>query len=158
MKDKEEMDIKELFEQAIASEINAQRKYGAVAKENFSYALHDKLAFLKKQEKGHEEKLRELFKEHFPNEEPDIPEKVLKPAPDIEMESEAIGELFEEAMESEKESKEFYEHLAERFDDEEMEKTIKYLAHMEKGHYKMLKHELESMQKFKGRWGEIRAF
>ncbi|MEF8832060.1 MAG: ferritin family protein [Candidatus Thermoplasmatota archaeon] len=158
MKDIEDMDMKELLEQGIASEINAQRKYGAVAKENFSYALHDKLDFLKKQEKGHEKELRKLFKKHFPDKEPDIPEKVLKPAPDIEMESEAIGELFKEAMESEKESKKFYEHLADRLDDEELKKTANYLGHMEEGHYKILKHELESMQKFKGRWGGVRAF
>lgn len=153
-----DMTMKELLEQGIASEINAQRKYGAVAKENFSYALHDKLNFLQKQEKSHEKTLRQIFKKRFPNKEPDIPEKVLKPAPDIDLKSESLEELFKEAIESEKESKEFYEHLADRLDDEKMKKTAEYFAHMEEGHYKILKHELDSMKKFGGRWGEVRAF
>ena len=156
--DIENMSMKELLEQGIASEINAQRKYGAVAKENFSYALHDKLNFLQKQEKSHEKTLREIFKKRFPNEKPNIPDKVLKPAPDIDLKSESIGELFKEAMESEKESMEFYEHLADRLDNKKMKKTAKYFAHMEEGHYKILKHELDSMKKFGGRWGEVRAF
>ncbi len=158
LKDISEMSMKELLEQGIASEMNAQKVYGKVAKENFSYALHDKLNFLQKQEKSHEKMLRKLFKKKYPNKKPDIPEKVLKPAPDIDLKSESIGELFKEAMESEKESMEFYEHLADRLKDKKMKKTAKYFAHMEEGHYKILKHELDSMKKFGGSWGEVRAF
>ena len=158
MAELEELSYKEVIEQGIKSEMNAQTKYEAVAKANYSYALSENLRFLLKQEKQHEKQLRELFKKEFPNEKPHIPDEALKPAPDIELESESIGELLEEAMESEKESTMFYKHLADRFDDDKRKELANYLAHMERGHYKILKHQLETLKKYGGRWGEARAF
>lgn len=154
----EDMNMKELLEQGIQPEINSQNVYESVARERHSYSLSGKLRFLIEEERGHEKSLRRLFKEKFPDETLDVPQEVLKPAPDIDVKSDSLGELLEEAMKSEQESTEFYQQLAERFEDEEKKELAQYLANMEQGHYKILKHELESMKNFGPRWGDIRAF
>lgn len=158
MSEIEDMGIKELLEQGIQSEINSQNVYKSVAKERHSYSLSGKLRFLIEEEREHEKTLRRFFKERFPDETPDIPQEVLKPAPDVDVESDSLGELLEEAMESEKESMDFYEELADRFEDEDKQQLARYLANMEEGHYQLLEHELETMKKFGPKWGDIRAF
>ncbi|MFW5928566.1 MAG: ferritin family protein, partial [Thermoplasmatota archaeon] len=82
----EDMGLKELLEQGIQSEINSQNVYKAVARESHSYSLSGKLRFLVEEERDHEATLRRLFKENYPDEVPDIPQEVMKPAPDIDME------------------------------------------------------------------------
>lgn len=169
MPNNEKPNVKKLLEIGIRSEIESQKVYEEMTgREKIPKYLERKINFVKKEEKEHEEKLRKMFSQEFPEKEPDLPKESEKPAPEeadlkgkesswwrliwpfsgseMNMKSVTINKLFKKAMKSEKESKEFYENLGNELEDQESRELARTLAHMEEGHYNTLEHELESLE------------
>ncbi len=153
----DEMGLKETLEFGIRSEIEAQEMYGGLAERDLPRILKNKLEFLKEEEVEHEKRLRELFKEEFPGKEPDIsksnaPDELKTEGDFIESvepkEERKTSVLMEEAMKAEKSAQEYHKSLADKFNDKSKAKIANYLANMEKGHYEIIKNELEGIKEF----------
>ena len=60
-----------------------------------------------------------------------------------------LSVLLKEAMNAEQTASDFYKSLAERFEEgTKLNNTLIYFSDMEKGHYKLLEMEKESMERF----------
>lgn len=155
MVDYRNMDLKEVLENGIRSEIEAQDVYNDISEVGVPTILKNKLKFIINEEKEHERILRSIFNSYFPDEDPKLPEESIKPSPSIDENIDSVEKLFEQAMESEKDSQEFYRELAESLREqkskisdfnEEPEKIARYLAQMERGHYHIFKNELKGIK------------
>ncbi len=164
MKNNEAESMRDLLESGIKSEKEAQRVYGQLSKKDIPQFLEKKLTRLEKEELGHEKILRNLFSTYFPNKDPNLPEESDKPAPKIDFNEESVQELLKQAMKSEKESEGYYQGLAEEFKKEDEKedrfsddpaKIAKYLAYMERGHYEIIKTELEGLRELGENYEEI---
>ncbi len=159
----EDMNLKELIEIGIKSEMDAQEAYGLIAEEDIPTPLENSLRSLKKDEKDHEESLRTIFKEHFPDKEPVIPDKMelseeIKTEGDfikegVKPEVESIAKVIERAMNAEKDAQEYHKALEDKLEDRDMKSIAASMAYMEKGHYERLKHQLEGMKKYGSNYG-----
>lgn len=112
-------DRKGLLEIGIKSEIVAQEAYGKLIERDLPKSFENKLVFLQREEEGHEETLRGIFEELYPDEEPDLPSESVVPMPEIEFDED---------------SKEF--------------KLLDYLSRMERGHYEIIRNQLDSIKTF----------
>ncbi len=158
-----DMNLKQLIEMGIRSEMDAQEAYGMVAEQDIASPLERRLRNLKKDEKNHEKKLRDLFREKFPDEDPQIPESTKLPddiksegdfiKEGVEPEADSLAKIIERAMEAEKDAQNYHETLKDKLEDEEMKKVVESMSHMEEGHYNTLKHELEGMRKYGSSYG-----
>lgn len=149
--DLSQYNLKELLEMAVRSEIDAKEVYTELGKKVDNFVLKDRLEFLANEEEKHKKFIESFFSKKFPDEEMQIPDESPKPIPKINIEDEnmEMSEIFYQAMESEKASRDFYLGIAERYSDEpEINKTIVYLAAMEMNHYHILKAERDSMDAF----------
>ena len=153
----DDMDLKEVLEFGIRSEMEAQKMYGGLAERDLPRILKNKLEFLEEEEVEHEKRLRELFDDEFPDKEPDVAET--ERTGDLKTEGDFIkgvdpkedrktSVLMEEAMEAEKSAQEYHRSLANKFDDDSKAKIANYLANMEQGHYEIIKNELEGIKEF----------
>ena len=144
------LDRKGLLEVGIRSEIEAQRVYSKLMERDLPNSFRNKLDFLEKEEEGHEETLRSIFNELYPNDEPDLPDESSAPVPKIDFdESDSVSDILEDAMKSEIDSEEFYRDLSKEFDEDSKEyKLLDYLSRMEKGHYEILRNQLDSIKTF----------
>lgn len=112
-------DRKGLLEIGIKSEIVAQEAYGKLIERDLPKSFENKLVFLQREEEGHEETLRGIFEKLYPDEEPDLPSESVVPMPEIEFDED---------------SKEF--------------KLLDYLSRMERGHYEIIRNQLDSIKTF----------
>lgn len=135
---------------AIKSEEDSKTAYKKLADRIENDLLKDRLEFLSNEEEKHRLIIEDIFKNHFPNEEIKLPKKTPVPLPEIELtEDTPVSKFLDQAMKAEKAAKEFYESLAERFDeDSKIENTLRYFANMELGHYKLLEIEKGNMEGF----------
>ena len=143
--------LKELLEIAVRSEIDAKETYTELSKKVDNFVLKDRLEFLAGEEEKHRKFIESFFNKKFAGEEMNIPDESPKPLPRVNIEDEnmEMSEIFYQAMESEKASRDFYLGIAERYEDEpEIKKTIVYLASMEMNHYHILKAERDSIDAF----------
>ncbi len=143
-------DRKGLLEIGIKSEIAAQEAYGKLIERDLPKSFENKLVFLQREEEGHEETLRGIFEELYPDEEPDLPSESVVPMPEIEFdEGDSVSDILEAAMKSEIESEEFYRDLSREFDEDSKEfKLLDYLSRMERGHYEIIRNQLDSIKTF----------
>jgi rubrerythrin len=85
------------------------------------------------------------MKDFYPEDEITLPENSGIANPVEVAEDLSLEELFQTAMDSEKESEEFYNTLRERFEDTEAKRTLGFLAASEREHYEILKEELKKI-------------
>jgi rubrerythrin len=141
----------ELLLSALKSEVEARKVYLKLAEGVQNFFLKDKLKFLAEEEEKHRLFFEGLFKRKLPGKEIVLPDKTPVPLPDLRIEDEhtPISEIFVKAMEAEKAAQDFYLSLSEKFDDDkEVQKTLIYIANMEKGHFKLFELEKDNALRF----------
>jgi len=143
-------DLEDLLLTAIKSEVESSKLYLKIAKKTKNGLLQDKLEFLSKEEDKHRLFVEDVYKNHFPDKEIKLPKENPVPSPEIEINDEMpVSKLLKNAMKAEEHACDFYESLAERFESgSKIHNTLLYFADMEKGHYKILEMEKESMERF----------
>jgi rubrerythrin len=142
--------LEDLFLSALKSEVDSNAVYSKLAESVKNAFLKERLKFLADEEEHHRIFLIKAYKENFQDMEPTLPETSPVPLPEIIIPDERvpISEVLESAMKAELASRDFYLSFTDRFDDQEMKKTLEYFALMEEGHYKLLKVEKENSLKF----------
>ncbi len=143
-------DLEDLLLSAIKSEVESSTLYLKIAKKTKNGLLQDKLEFLSKEEDKHRLFVEDVYKNHFPDKEIKLPKETPVPSPEIEINDDMpVSKLLKNAMKAEEHAQDFYESLAERFESgSKIHNTLLYFADMEKGHYKILEMEKESMERF----------
>jgi rubrerythrin len=140
--------IEELLLAAVKSEIESREVYNKLADQVQNAFLKDKLRFLAGEEEKHRAVVTSIFKKKFPHKGLSLPEKSPVPLPQIKTEG-LVSEVFESAMQAEMSAHDFYNALSEKFaDDQELKRTMVYLAVMELGHYRALELEKETMDRY----------
>ncbi len=144
------LDVKTLLSAAIDAEIRAGDIYRKVANRVKNYVLKERLTFLAGEEDKHRGFLQGLFSKTYPDEQPlEVPEgKVPLPAIKVDTELDPISRILEQAMYAEAAAKDFYASLADRVEDAETSRMLRFLSSMEEGHYKLLENELENARRF----------
>ena len=143
----DEFDLEDLILAALKSEMEAKEIYLSTAESVKNFLLKDRLKFLGAEEEKHRGFFENLYTKKFPDKELKIPKSSPVPLPEMKAVSEdiPISEMMRIAMEAETAAHDFYINLAERFTgDEALLKTIKYIAKMELGHFKLLETERTS--------------
>jgi rubrerythrin len=142
--------LEELLLTAIKSEVDSNKYYLNIAKKTENGLLQDKLEFLAKEEEKHRLFIEDVYKNHFPEKEIKLPKETPVPLPKIDINEDVpVSKLIQNAMEAEKSARDFYQSLSGYFEpNSKIHKTLLYFADMEYGHYKILKMEKESMDRF----------
>jgi len=106
--------------------------------------MKEKLKFLQKEEKKHQQIVEALYKKMFPNRKMDQIEKSLVPRLALVLkEDSTVPDLLELAMEAEKTAEEFYDFMSQEVEERGAQEIFQYLSVMEHGHYSLLKGEYE---------------
>lgn len=151
---------KEILLTALKAEIESEKAYRDMANRVRNQLLSDRLMFLAREENKHAAYVKSLYKEEFLGEEPEVPEELLIPLPEIDIENKALkmSELFEQSIEAEKTASVFYSSMISIFhesqydnpEDKDLQRRLNnvrgsllYLATMEMGHARMLETEAE---------------
>jgi rubrerythrin len=142
--------LEELLLVAIKSEIESRDLYLNIANKTKNGLLSDKLRFIANEEKKHELFIEDIYKNHFPGKNIIIPNKSSVPLPKISITDDMpVSKLLKIAMDAELAASDFYNSLSDYFEEgSKMHNTLLYLSDMEKGHYKILEVEKESMDRF----------
>ena len=142
--------LDELLITAIKSEIDSSKLYRKIAKKTKNGLLMDKLKFLAKEEEKHMKFVEDIFKNHYPGEKIKLPRETSVPMPKIDFDEEMpVSKLLQMAMNAEEKAGDFYKSLAGRFEEGcKIHNTLLYFSDMEKGHYKILEMEKDSMERF----------
>jgi rubrerythrin len=142
--------LDELLLAAIKSEEESKQFYKKLTKKTKNGLLQDKLEFLAKEEEKHRKFVEDVYMNHFPDKEIKIPASSPVPLPVVELnEDMPLSKLVYEAMKAEMAASDFYISLAKKFEQgTKLHNTLLYFADMEKGHYKILETEKESMERF----------
>lgn len=139
----------EILGVAIKSEIEAANLYRHMASRVVNVDLGERLNFLAGEEEKHRQILEAAYRRQFPEVELALPARSLVPTLQAAIQVGApVPELFRLAMEAERLSEEFYGELAGRAPEENSRSTLSYLSRMERGHYELLRNELEMIQRF----------
>lgn len=143
-------DLEELFLAAIKSELESNKLYLKMAKKTKNGLLEDKLKFLANEEEKHRLFIEEIYKNHYPENKIVLPKISPVPLPEIKISEDIpLSILLKEAMKAEQSACEFYKSLAGRFEDgTKLNNTLLYFSDMEKGHYRILEMEKESIERF----------
>ena len=137
--------LQDLLGVAIRAEIEAAEIYRRLLNQDLNEETRQKVEKLVEQEEDHEETFWSIMKDFYPEEEITLPENSGITNPVEVAEDLSLEELFQTAMDSEKESEEFYNTLRERFEDKEAKRTLGFLAASEREHYEILKEELKKI-------------
>jgi rubrerythrin len=147
----DEFDLEDLVLAALKSEIDAKEIYLSSAESVDNFLLKDRLKFLGAEEEKHRGFFDNLYKKQFPDKELKVPDSSPVPLPEMKAVSEKIpiSEMLQMAMDAETAAHDFYINLAERFTgDEAILKTIKYIAKMELGHFRLIETERTSVMEY----------
>jgi rubrerythrin len=143
--------VEDLVLAALKSEIEAKAAYTKLAESVKNFILKERLNFLAQEEEKHRGLFERLYGKRFPEKELVVPEgKSPVPLPEIkiDMESMPISEILESAMEAEQAARDFYTSLAEKFEQPDIKKMLRWVASMELGHYLILEAERDNAMKF----------
>ncbi len=151
--DVEELSFEEMLKGAVKAEINAKEVYEHMAGRVDNFVMTERFEFLAGEEEKHEGFLRDIYEKVVSRKEIDLEDQTPVPLPYIDYgENMDESEIIEQAMDAEIASRDFYKKMAERADDEGLQKNPKklliYLAGMEQNHYEILKEELDRMKEF----------
>jgi rubrerythrin len=139
----------EILGVAIKSEIEAANLYRHIASLVINLDLRSRLDFLVGEEEKHRQILEGAYKRQFPEVELALPARSLVTTVQAAIQEGApVPELFQLAMEAERLSEEFYSESAGRATEENSRTILTYLSRMERGHYELLRTELEMIQRF----------
>jgi len=139
----------EILGVAIRSEIEAAKLYRHIASQVANRDLRERLDFLVQEEEKHRRILEDIYTRQFPEVELALPAQSLVPTVSAALEEETpVPELFRLGMEAERLSEQFYADLAGRVQDANARTTLTYLSRMERGHYDLLRTELELIERF----------
>jgi rubrerythrin len=142
--------LADLLLAAVKGEIDSQAVYSRLALRVRNAFLKERLEFLAREEKKHQQALEELFGQRFPGQPIVIPERPVVPLPEIRFPDEHVplSEVLGQAMKAEQAAHDFYLQLAELFaDDPEKRNLLLYFSMMEMGHYKLLDLEKSGMER-----------
>jgi rubrerythrin len=142
--------LDELLLAAIKSEEESKQFYKKLTKKTKNGLLKDKLEFLAKEEEKHRQFVEDVYMNHFPDQDIKIPASSPVPLPVVELKEDMpLSKLLYEAMKAELAASDFYISLAKKFEEgTKLHNTLLYFADMEKGHYRILETEKESMERF----------
>jgi len=142
--------LEELLLIAIKSEVESRDFYLNIVKKTKNGLLIDKLKFIANEEKKHKLFIEDIYMNHFPGKQIILPDKSSVPLPKLTViEDTALGKLLKNAMKAEQAASDFYGSLADYFEEgSKIHNTLIYFSDMEKGHYKILETEKESMDRF----------
>jgi rubrerythrin len=143
--------IEDLMLTALKSEIEAKAAYTRLAEGVENFILKERLNFLAGEEEKHRAFFERLYKKSFPDMEMLLPEESPVPLPEIQVDAEnmPLSEILQSAMEAEAAAHDFYNGLADRFDEQpDVKKMLFFVASMELGHYKILEIERDNAKKF----------
>jgi len=133
------------------SEVESRDFYSKLAGRVKNFLLKEKLGFLSGEEEKHRTYFDNMYEDKYPSEKLVLPAKSPVPLPQLKITAESvpISELFTQAMGAEMAAHDFYTGLADRLSGEEqVKKTVLYIAAMEMGHYRLLEVERESAEKY----------
>ncbi len=142
--------LEDLIKTVYRSEVDSEKTYTKIADSVENGLLKDKLLFLAEEEKKHQNFIEKIYNLRFPEKKLTPAEKQVISFPEIKFSDEDIplSKILKQAMDAENFAQNFYQKLSERFDDKEIKNMLQYFADMEKGHFKILENEKESMEKF----------
>ncbi len=135
---------------AVKSEKDSQSVYSRLALRVKNAFLQERMDFLAREERKHQQALEAIFRQRFPGRDIVVPEQSLVPLPEIRVSDEQVplSEVIAQAMKAEKAAHEFYLQLDERFnDDADKKNLLLYFAMMEMGHFKLLDLEKGSLER-----------
>ena len=143
-------DLEELLLAAIKSEVESEDLYLNISKKTKNGLLSDKLKFIANEEKKHKLFIEDIYRNHFPRKKIVLPKKSPVPLPKILItEDMSVNKLLKIAMNAENNAYDFYKSLSDYFEEgSKIQNTLIYFSDMEKGHYKILELEKESMDRF----------
>jgi rubrerythrin len=134
---------------AIKSEIEAAVLYARLCGQVRNAMLASKLDFLRREEEKHRSILQDVYTHRFSDVELRLPAHSHVPTVDpATLANMTVPELFQLAMRAEQLASNFYAREADRSLDEAGRTTLRYLSHVENGHYKMLETEYELVSRF----------
>ncbi|WP_457751616.1 ferritin family protein [Thermococcus sp.] len=142
-----EFSIEELLGMAIKAEIGARRFYESLAERVDITELKEKIEWLAGEEKKHEELLRKIYSNMFPDKEVVFPKEHI--GPELQPVARKLHgvqdliDLIRWAMKAEEIAAKFYAELEGMVESEERKRLMRYLSDMEWGHYYNLKAEYE---------------
>lgn len=142
---KEELTLLEIIGLAIRSEEDAAEFYGGISKIIKNDLVRAKYEGLAREEVGHRHMLVELYKKmsgeaEGPPRVPGHPSTAEGGKPPFV--ADALEELLRHAIDREVEANDFYRKVAARAVDQGGQRTLEYLADIERGHELMLRAEL----------------
>ena len=148
--DLHEFDLGDLLLAAMKSEVESKELYTKMKKKTKNGLLRDKLEFLAQEEEKHRLFIEDIYRNHYPDNEVVLPRETPVPLPEVKFSMDTpLSKLLKEAMNAEKSASDFYQSLAERFEEGcKLHNTLVYFSKMEIGHYKILEIEKESMEHF----------
>lgn len=142
--------ISELLGIAVRSEIDSTQTYTELSERFSNPLLREKFRWLAHEEDTHRIILESLHAQLFKGDALVIPGQ-----PVVELlkrivvtPSSTLVDILYQAMESEKNSEDFYSNLARRAEEEPLEKILVYLSKIEHSHLKMLEGELSAALEF----------
>ena len=134
---------------ALRSELESEAIYSRLAESVENIFLKDRFRFLATEEKKHQQVFENWFSRDFPDRELIIPVTSPVPLPQISITPDRvqISTVMRQAMTAEEAAAEFYMSLAELLPaEDERRKGLRYIAGMEKTHYKLLEIELDNVE------------
>ncbi len=136
--------LKDLLGIAVRSEIDSNQVYTDLSRRFSNPLLKDKFQWLATEESKHKEVIESLFDRLFHGDELTVPDEPVKELfKHIEMTpSSTLVDILNQAMESEKQSEDFYSRLAGEVQEDLPKKILIYLSKVEHSHLKMLEGEL----------------
>lgn len=142
--------LKELLLAALKNEGESRNVYETLSHRVKNAFLRDRLVFLANEEKKHGTFIEGVYKKTFPQDTLVLPDETPVPLPVVRIPTEDVplSVVFEQAMEAEKASSQFYEGLVDQFQDIRIQKTLTAFAAMEMDHYRILEAEHKTMKRF----------
>jgi rubrerythrin len=93
--------------------------------------------------------LEHLFSQKYPTRKVELPDKSFLPPIKVKDDAEpSIMNIFKAALQAEKLSEEFYKERSREAGSDESQKLLEYLSRVERGHYFMIKSEIDLLEKF----------
>jgi rubrerythrin len=145
--------LDDLLLTAIKAEVDSKTLYAKLSNRVENFMLKERLQFLSGEEAKHQRFFTSLYHEYNPGKEISLPSKTPVPLPQIVIDSDStpVSKILESAMQAEKTAYDFYNGIAERFEEKpDIKKMVLYIASMEMGHFKIIEIEKENAEKFEG--------
>jgi rubrerythrin len=146
MEERHDLTTLEVLTIGIKAEMAAQTLYTKMKEMAGAKEMQETMDYLIGQEKRHEAFMRKAFTDQFPDIEVKVPKNTIVPMPGDLGDDAGMKELFEVAMEAEKQASVFYTDLASKTRDPNSRKLLEYIASMERSHLSILQAEYHQFE------------